>query len=81
MHTLSLHDALPIYYFDMDGFEDVVDHVAGYCEEQQGYQRNRYQLEDEERITIDRRWGKYFKPYGYDTMAEEVGESSEDMDV
>ena len=51
-------------------FETALPKLEDYFKERQEYRRGTYQIPDDLRGEIDRRWGKYMRKYGYCPAAE-----------
>ena len=52
-------------HFELGGFEQVVPRVQAYLTSVKGYETNRYELTDEQRALIAKRWGAVMERYGY----------------
>ncbi len=50
------------------GFEQVLPKLQAHVANNAGYKTNRYQLGDEQRAEITRRWGSVIRQYGYETQ-------------
>ncbi|MGD9126066.1 MAG: sulfotransferase [Planctomycetia bacterium] len=51
---------------ELDGFEAVEPKVQKYADRSKSYKTNKYEISDEIRDEIARRWRPYFEKYGYD---------------
>jgi hypothetical protein len=49
----------------LGGYEAVVPKLQAYLQENKDYKTNKFQFEDELTDEIDRRWGRWMRPYGY----------------
>jgi hypothetical protein len=49
----------------LGGFEQLLPRLQNYLASLAGYETNRYQLSDEQRAEIARRWGPVIERYGY----------------
>ncbi len=65
VHLRKVYEAL-----GLSGFEEALPRFEAYVENQQGYVKNRFQLNDRLREKINSRLGFYFEHYGY-AMEEE----------
>jgi hypothetical protein len=52
-------------HFGLGEFATAEPKLREYFKDRQGYQIGKYQIPDELRETIDRRWGPYMRKYGY----------------
>lgn len=59
-------------HLELGGFDDVLPAIARYAERQKGYRTNRYEISEETRAEIARRWGFYAERYGYSLQPAEV---------
>lgn len=50
----------------LGGFDQVLPQLEKYLKSVSGYETNRYQLSDEQRAEISRRWGDVIQRYGYE---------------
>jgi len=55
-------------HLGLGGFEQVLPKLQAHLANNAGYKTNRYQLSDEQRAEITRRWGSVIRQYGYDTQ-------------
>ena len=53
-------------YFQLGGFERCLPRLQGYLASIKGYETNKYQLTNEQRLEITKRWGVVIRRYGYD---------------
>jgi len=56
---------------DLGDFEQVRPAVQQYVDSQRDYKKNRYEIDDQLRAEIERRWGFYFERYGYEKTPRE----------
>ena len=61
---------------ELGEFDKVLPALQEYVDRHTGYQTNRYELTEETRAEINRRWGPYLQQYGYSTEPAEVGATS-----
>jgi hypothetical protein len=61
---------------ELGEFEEVLPALQEYLERQADYQTNRYELTEETRAEIGRRWASYIQQYGYSSEPAEVGATS-----
>src|ERR1019366_4470876 len=54
-------------HFQLAGFEQYLPRLQEYLASVKGYETNKYQLTDEQRIEITKRWGDVIRRYGYAT--------------
>jgi hypothetical protein len=55
-------------HLGLGGFEQVLPKLQAHVANNAGYKTNRYQLGDEQRAEITRRWGSVIRQYGYETQ-------------
>jgi omega-hydroxy-beta-dihydromenaquinone-9 sulfotransferase len=55
-------------HLGLGGFEQVLPKLQAHLANNAGYKTNRYQLGDEQRAEITRRWGSVIRQYGYETQ-------------
>lgn len=61
---------------DLEGFDEVLPALQKYVGRQADYRTNRYELTEETRAEIGRRWEHYIKQYGYTPEPAEAGAES-----
>lgn len=61
-----VHELRKVYdHFQLGGFNAFLPRLQEYLATIKGYETNRYQLSDQERETITKRWGSVIERYGY----------------
>lgn len=53
-------------HFQLGGFNQFLPPLQDYLATIKGYETNRYQLSEQERAEVTKRWGKVIRQYGYD---------------
>lgn len=54
---------------ELGGFDQALPAIRKYVEDQAGYRPNRYEIPPEVRAEVARRWGDFFRRYGYTPSA------------
>lgn len=62
-YTKKIYDHLGI-----DGFEEAYPYLKAYIDEQEGYQKNKFTLDDELKEKINDKLDFYFEKYGYEML-------------
>ena len=62
-YTKQIYDHLGI-----EGFEEAYPYLKAYIDEQEGYQKNKFTLDDELKEKINDKLGFYFEKYGYEML-------------
>jgi len=57
---------------ELGEFDEVLPALKEYMADQKGYKTNRYEISEETRAEVRRRWSKFFKQYGYATEPARV---------
>ncbi|MBL8797474.1 MAG: sulfotransferase [Planctomycetia bacterium] len=60
-------------HLGLGGFDEYLPNLEAFLARQKGYETNRYQLSDERREEIRRRWAPVIEKYGYDQSVTPVG--------
>jgi hypothetical protein len=58
-------------HFQLGGFDAMLPRLQTYLSSVKGYETNKYQLTDEQRVEVTERWGDVIRRYGYALLEKE----------
>jgi hypothetical protein len=63
-------------HLGLGGFEQLLPRLQEYLAGVKNYEKNRYQLADEQRAKITERWGHVIRNYGYELQPQQPARSA-----